>query len=703
MVNKHVLVAALIFRVSAAEAAEQTIDLEPVVILGTRIESAPKGRTHGGVDRGRIESTDAFSLRDLLINTPGVFSKQSNGPRDMSISVRGSGAKTGFAIRNIKTYEDWFPMTQSDGLSRTDAHDPNAYDGIDVIRGPSSSLYDNYALGGVVNFRTRRGRDVDGWDAGLTGGSYGYHNKFVHVGRAVKGFEYSAFGSHIRGDGYIRASGFTTMTQNLVMRFTPDADRTITFKFLNNDVNTEVPSRLSRVEMDADRRSAGTTLVTGVGTVTAQRAAQKRADRRTMAGARYERKLGDGLGFRFLGAYDVKDIHQVFGTIGDTVNTQFQQSADLTKEHEAFGGQWRHFAGIFFNQMEQKANSWRNLADGLGTNGVLQADVNGYHRNMGARLREEAEFGKWTLIAGLGAEHTKIKANARTRVAAEVYLPVDVDRSFFNVAPELAAAYDGGALFKPRARVATAYGTPAISNLTTTANGLPGNNGALESQKNIGFEAGLGGDSADQLFRYDAAVYWELFQDEMVTQSPGGGLASFTANAPRSEHRGLELFFEARPKGFLVSGAYTLNDHVYRDFSETIGPGVTLDRKGKSIPGVERHVLQGRLGYEKPRLPGGWLEAVHVPGYAVNNSNTLFARGYTQFNANLHWTREVAWGWVKRAGLTFDVRNLANTAYDGSAVVVADASTDTPAAVQAKQAFFTGAARSIFAGLRLHF
>src|SRR5262249_34392906 len=160
----------------------------------------PAGRSVGRVERGVIESVDAFSLKDLMDKTPGVVTKQSNGPRDVSISLRGSGAKTSFAIRNIKMYEDWFPVTQSDGLSRTDIHDPTAYEGTDVRRGPSSAMHDNYARGGAVNFRTRAGGDVDGLDAGVTVGSYGYQNERVHLGRKTKGLEYSAFASHVRAD-----------------------------------------------------------------------------------------------------------------------------------------------------------------------------------------------------------------------------------------------------------------------------------------------------------------------------------------------------------------------------------------------------------------------------------------------------------------------------------------------------------------------
>lgn len=676
--------------------------LEPVTVLGARIQENPSARAIGRVDRGVLEATDAFSLKDLLDKTPGVFAKQSNGPRDVSISVRGSGAKTSFAIRNIKMYEDWFPVTQSDGLSRTDIHDANAYEGIDVLRGPSSPQHDNYALGGVVNFRTRLGREVDGLDAGGTAGSYGYQNERLHLGRRYKSFEYSAFVSHVRADGYTYHNGYKTVTQNIVGRFYIDESRTFIFKFLNNDMEAQVPSRLSREQMNDDPRGAGLTNVTGVGNVSAQRAAQNRKDRRTIVGGRYEQQLDPETGWRFLGAYDVKDINQTFGTITDNVNPNFHQYADVTREGTLGGLSAKHYAGVFFNKMEQESSSFRNLADGEGTRGVLQSNTRGFHQNLGLRAREELELSpRWTAIAGFGVEQSRVKAAVQTRTAPEVYARVDADRLFYNAAPEAALNYKADA-WTGRARAGMGYGTPGIGQLTTAPTGLAGNNTGLKPQRNLGFELGAGG-VRDGL-TWDAAVFYEVHWNEFVTQTPGAGLAAFTANAPRADHRGAEFWADWRsPAGFLLSGAFTFNDHVYKTFRESVGGGLSIDRAGSRVPGVERFVVNARAGWDKPGLPGGWVEGNQVSDYAINNANTLRARRYTLLNLNAHWKKAVSWGRIKRVMLTFDLRNAMNTAYDGSAVTVSDSITDTPASLLTKQSFFAGQGRSAYGGVTLHF
>ena len=76
-------------------------------------------------------------------------------------------------------FEDGFPATQPDGLARTDLTDPHAYSGVDVVQGPSSTLYGNYATGGAINFHTRTGQDIHGIEVGSDFGSFGYFNDYL--------------------------------------------------------------------------------------------------------------------------------------------------------------------------------------------------------------------------------------------------------------------------------------------------------------------------------------------------------------------------------------------------------------------------------------------------------------------------------------------------------------------------------------------
>src|SRR6202012_3603938 len=160
------------------------------------------------LDRSRWDDRPAFTVGDVLRDSPGISVKQGNGPRDLGISIRGSNARNGFGIRNLVIFDDGFPVTQPDGLSRSDLIDPRAYSAIDVIRGPSSALYGNYATGGALNFRTRPGGTINGAEYGIEGGSFGYLNNYRTVGRRVGILGASLFKSAARGDGFIQNSWF---------------------------------------------------------------------------------------------------------------------------------------------------------------------------------------------------------------------------------------------------------------------------------------------------------------------------------------------------------------------------------------------------------------------------------------------------------------------------------------------------------------
>ena len=108
-----------------------------------------------------IARAPAFSISDVLAAVPGVTLAQGNGPRDVSISVRGSNARQTYGVRNLVVFEDDFPVTQPDGLARTDLTDPHAYERIDVMQGPSSALYGNYAIDSGQILVRHEGQVVD--------------------------------------------------------------------------------------------------------------------------------------------------------------------------------------------------------------------------------------------------------------------------------------------------------------------------------------------------------------------------------------------------------------------------------------------------------------------------------------------------------------------------------------------------------------
>jgi iron complex outermembrane receptor protein len=202
--------------VATAAAVTAPPDPAEIVVTGKALSLTTKviGQTVTTVDEAAFRNTPATTIADIVKLSPGVAVIQGNGPRDVGVSIRGSNARNSFGARNIQVFEDDFPVTQPDGLARFDLTDPHAYGAVDVVRGPSSARYGNYAIGGAVNFRTRRGRDIDGAEFGLDGGGDGYANLYGTIGKAGRDYEYALFGSFARASGATGHTHYETGTIN---------------------------------------------------------------------------------------------------------------------------------------------------------------------------------------------------------------------------------------------------------------------------------------------------------------------------------------------------------------------------------------------------------------------------------------------------------------------------------------------------------
>ncbi|HSS29413.1 MAG TPA: TonB-dependent receptor plug domain-containing protein, partial [Nitrospiraceae bacterium] len=232
-------------------------ELSDLSIVSKRVYKRPEGVSLSATIPAETDAQPTRTMKESMESLPGIVLRQANGPRDFSIMIRGQGAKTAFAVRDIKIYEDGIQQTQSDGLSRLDMQDPWFMRSVEVTRGASSSLYDNYALGGMVQFRTRRGSDINGVETFLSGGSYGYQKYGLAVGQETERLDIAMFGSEVKEDGFIQNSNYNTQTLNLNFRFKVDDKQNFYFKAISNWLNTKVPTRLTQSQFIANERQAG--------------------------------------------------------------------------------------------------------------------------------------------------------------------------------------------------------------------------------------------------------------------------------------------------------------------------------------------------------------------------------------------------------------------------------------------------------------
>ncbi len=109
----------------------------------------------GVVTRQEMRRSDGLFLEESLNLVPGVRMESRSLSGGQRITIRGYGNATNFNGTGYKAYLNGIPITDAEGITILDDVDFSTLEKVEVIKGPSSSLY-GAGIGGVVKMYTVR-------------------------------------------------------------------------------------------------------------------------------------------------------------------------------------------------------------------------------------------------------------------------------------------------------------------------------------------------------------------------------------------------------------------------------------------------------------------------------------------------------------------------------------------------------------------
>ena len=156
-----------------------TITLDEVALQAPKLKSS-RISTPASVSSIDLIPLQGFqqqlSLQEYLRAVPGLFSLNANNyAQDLRLSIRGFGSRAAFGIRGVKIIVDGIPETTPYGQGQVHNLPLGLLSRLEVLRGPSASLYGN-ASGGVLYLNTLDSLDGASTRFRSTLGSYGYQN-----------------------------------------------------------------------------------------------------------------------------------------------------------------------------------------------------------------------------------------------------------------------------------------------------------------------------------------------------------------------------------------------------------------------------------------------------------------------------------------------------------------------------------------------
>lgn len=601
---------------------------EQIVVTATRIDKplqqVPAAITVVGQDEVQLDRQQ-LALDESLTRVPGIFMQaRYNFARDLRVSIRGFGARANFGIRGVKIVVDGIPETLPDGQGGVDGIDLGTTGQIEVLRGPSASLWGN-ASGGVINITTEK-PPADGFaEVRLSGGEYAFQKLQFKTGAQGDTLGYLVSVSDQSFDGWREHSRMEN-TQ-FSGRFNVDLgnDRNLVSVLSYTDQpRSDDPGAVNAALAASDPRAAfANNLFYNAG----------ENQKRTRLGFVYNTPLAEG--HRLQARTFVVD--RTFNAILPTANSGIIgldsgfTGAGLTY---FFDGSWGNkpdslMIGYDYEQQDDDRQRYDNAGGGVRSEWNFSQNEN--VESQGVYLQNDVSLTDAVTLT-TGVRYDKIQYHV-TDFCLYTLGCVDPDGdssgivSVDDVSPMIGVTINTNNRRTFYATYSSAFEAPTTTEFAQPDGVSGGFNPNVKPQEARNLEVGVRGLIAEKM-RYDIALFDIKGKDELVqTETPVADRFYF-ANAAESSRRGIEFSLTANPtERITTTVSLALSDFEFDRFVESGN-----DYSGNRIPGTLNDYLFAEVVYKDPDGLFAAFDISRIGDQYAENANTVPVDAYTLAN-----------------------------------------------------------------------
>ena len=622
-------------------------NLQEIIVTATRIEQ-PLDRVAAAVSvvgQDDIQlGRQQLALDESLSRVPGVFMmNRYNFAQDLRVAIRGFGARSNFGIRGVKILVDGIPETLPDGQGSVDGIDIGATGQIEVLRGPSSSLYGN-ASGGVISVVSETPPDDRSTEVRVAAGDYGYRKLQAKLGGRGERVGYVVSVSDSELDGYREQSRAENTQLTTRLDFDLGGEREL-LAVLNytDQPRSDDPGGINAAQAALDPRSArDVNIAFDAGEYLEQ----------SRIGFVYSMPLGERHSITARNYYVWRDFGNKLPFLdgGQVELDRFFAGGGFTYSYTGdLGGLDNELiVGVDLERQDDDRYRYDNVN---GSQGPLTFDQNETVTSSGIYVQDLLKLTE-TIELSFGVRFDEVEFDVSDRFLT------DGDDSgvvqLDDVSPMLGISVAMSDALNFYATYSTAFETPTTTEFANPS-GSGGFNQGLQPQTAVNLEVGLRGLLGDK-HRFDAAIFDIEVEDELIPyELPGFPGRDFFENAGSSSRTGLEFSIVSDLTDNLRSTfSYTYSDFEFDEFESF---------SGNVIPGIADSLFFGELVYTGS---SGWfaaLDVLVVGDQYANNANTVVVDSYTV--TNLRFGADLDLGSVRLAPF-LGVNNLTDTTYDSN-------------------------------------
>ena len=634
----RVSVVCIVFFTIGVQAQNQsalvTITLSEVALQAPKTET-PRNQLPFSLS---VQSVDEFqkiyqqlSLQEYLVAVPGLFTQNANNyAQDLRISLRGFGARAAFGIRGIKLIVDGIPETTPDGQGQLDNLPLGLLSSVEVLRGPSASLYGN-ASGGVLYLNTLDQLENETIQLQSRLGAYGFQS--YQLNTSLKGEKTVAL-LHInrtKTDGFRQNSGFeqTLFNTKIKHRLSPKSTLQLQLNYTDSPRAEDAGGiTLEDTELDwsqARQRNVAYDTYESVN--------------QFKSGLRWQQDWGDQWNLDTYGFYTFRDF---YGKL------PFENGGiiDLTRNYFGFGSRLNYIQdkhrwqiGIETAQQADQRDRYLNLNGAQGSLSFSQLESFG---SFGIYILDEVRWEKVLLRTSLRYDDLRLGADS-----------VSEDQTYQVLNPSVGLSYEVASQHRLFADFSSSFETPALSELSANPSGAEGLNLELEPARALNYELGWKGLWAK--IRMEANVFFIESTNEILPYEleafPG---RAFYRNAGATQRWGVEVFGSYQWEQWELQASMTQAQYRFTENNTS---------EGNTLPGIPNSQFFLQVGYTSLQNWQFQLTGEHIGSLYADTDNAVQIEAFQK--VRLQGGKTIALGDLELnlfAGINnlFDVRYFDN-------------------------------------------
>ena len=654
-------------------------------VVVTAYESKQKIRDIPGsislITKKDLSVDNDVNVVPALNRVPGIY-MQDGAYNTNRLTIRGIGARSLFGTSKIRAYYDNIPLTTGDGETTIEDIDPSLIDRIEIIKGPSSSLY-GAGLGGTVLISSfQPSIDQKNIQYKVSGGSYGYLKNSLTGEAGLSNIKIAAGVNHIHSNGYRENNLFnrTTAGVSAKTRLGKGTNLALLMNYIN--LFGQIPSSLDKKTYDEDPQSAASSWKASKGFENYDK---------LLSGADLTQALGNSssLDASVFWSYRKSYERRPFNILTE-LSRSWGSRIKISNTVKLFG---RELNSVLGYEYFEDRYFWKTIENANNAEGALLSDNKEGRRNMNIFVKTDYTLPTKTILtAGLNMNLTDYHY-------LDLFSTDNIDNS---------GNYTFGTTWSPRvglsqplnkhinlyASISHGFSPPSLSETLTPAGNI---NPDIKPETGLNYETGVRGFPVGSRWYVDLSVYTLQVRNLLVARRTGPD-EFIGVNAGKTSHKGIEFNTnfhilgtgQGKASDLIVYFTYNLSDFNFTDFVDD-----TINYSGNRLTGVPRSEVNAGLNFFTRAGIYADLAYRFVDKMPVNDANSVFTDPYHLFNLKAGFRKELS------GRISIDVfgiiNNILNEKYASMIQVNASPAPNGP------RYFYPGLPRNYYAGLSVNY